>query len=332
MRDVAALAGVSFKTVSRVVNNEPGVSESLREKVERAALQLDYRHNFAASALRRNDGRTGVVGALLQDVANSFSASVLRSLEDVARERGVVVLAASLDEEADRERSLVADLATRRVDGLVLMPSTDRQDYLLAEHRAGLPVVFVDRSPRGIDADSVRVDNFAGAVIATKHLVANGHSRIAVLSDLLSIETASERVSGFKSAMKAAGLKLDPQLTATSLRSAQAAEKCVAELVRASSPPTAIFACRNDISIGAIRALRAAGLSDRIALVGFDDFPMADLVAPALTVIRQNVSVIGSEVGRMLFERIDGESGAPRHVVLMPTLVARGSGEIPPAS
>src|SRR6476661_278293 len=110
MRDVAALAGVSLKTVSRVVNREAGVSDDLRERVERAVGRLDYTHNLTASNLRRSHGRTGVVGALVQDVSNSFSVGLLRSLEDAARERQCVVLAASIDEEADRERALVADL------------------------------------------------------------------------------------------------------------------------------------------------------------------------------------------------------------------------------
>ena len=124
MRDVAALAGVSLKTVSRVVNREAGVSDDLRERVERAVERLDYTHNLTASNLRRSHGRTGVVGALVQDVSNSFSVGLLRSLEDAARERQCVVLAASIDEETDRERALVADLVARRVDGLILMPST----------------------------------------------------------------------------------------------------------------------------------------------------------------------------------------------------------------
>src|SRR5829696_4286024 len=159
MRDVAALAGVSLKTVSRVVNREPGVSPDVRKRVTLAVNRLDYRPNMAASNLRRTGARTGLVGALVQDLSNSFSASLLRALEDSARRRGTAVLAASLDEGADREQELVHDLVSRRVDGLVLMPATARQDYLIAELRTGTPAVFVDRPPRGIDVDSVVVDN-----------------------------------------------------------------------------------------------------------------------------------------------------------------------------
>ena len=128
MRDVAALAGVSLKTVSRVVNDEPGVSPDVRDRVTAAVRRLDYRPNLAASNLRRTGARSGLVGALVQDLSNSFSASLLRALEDAARRRGTAVLAASLDEESDREQELVHDLVTRRVDGLVIMPASERQD------------------------------------------------------------------------------------------------------------------------------------------------------------------------------------------------------------
>src|SRR4051795_13421727 len=206
MRDVAALARVSLKTVSRVVNDEPGVKPEVRVRVQEAAHRLDYRPNLTASNLRRSSGRTRTVGALLQDISNSFSSALLRSLEDVARERGVAVLAASLDEDAERERALVGDLVGRRVDGLVLMPATDRQDYLSADLRAGLPTVFVDRAPRGVEADAVTVDNVGGACAATRHLLGQGHRRIAYLGDATPIRTAADRLEGYGAALEAAGL------------------------------------------------------------------------------------------------------------------------------
>ncbi|MGL5910729.1 MAG: LacI family DNA-binding transcriptional regulator, partial [Phycicoccus sp.] len=139
MRDVAALAGVSVKTVSRVVNDEPGVSADVRDRVAAAVTRLDYRPNLAASNLRRTGARTGLIGALVQDISNSFSASVLHALEETARRHQTAVLAASLDERAGREHELVHDLVTRRVDGLVLMPASERQDYLVGELRTGTP-------------------------------------------------------------------------------------------------------------------------------------------------------------------------------------------------
>jgi LacI family transcriptional regulator len=330
MRDVAALAGVSLKTVSRVVNNEPGVSTDVRTRVERAIGQLGYRHNLAASTLRRSDGRSNTVGVLLQDVSNSFSAGMLRSLEDAARERDVAILASSLDEEPDREHSLVGSLVRRRVDGLVIMPTTPRQDYLADELRNGLPVIFVDRAPKGVDADSVVVDNRHGAQLATSHLIEHGHRRIAYLGDLHRISTAAARRAGYRQALRDAGLTADPELEVSDLRGDADARDALANLLDLPDPPTAVFAARNSLAIGAVQCLRARGLAQRVALVGFDDFPLADLLDPALTVVRQDVRRIGTEVARLLFARIDGDDAPPRHVVVEPILVVRGSGEIAP--
>lgn len=330
MRDVAALAGVSLKTVSRVVNHEAGVSEDLRERVAQAVGRLDYTHNLSASNLRRRHGRTGVVGALVQDVSNTFSVGLLRALEDAARERHCVVLAASLDEEAHRERALVADLVARRVDGLILMPSTLDQSYLASEVRAGLPTVFVDRTPSGIDADSVVTENRRGARAAVKHLISHGHTRIAVLSDLVAISTSADRMEGFEAAMRSAGARIDPRIVAADLRTSEDAQAALTTMLTGDDPPTAVFAGRNILSVGAIRALRSLDLSHRVALVGFDDFPLADLMTPALTVIRQDVRSIGRQAAELLFARIEGDRSPPRHVVSIPVLVTRGSGEIKP--
>lgn len=328
MREVAALAGVSLKTVSRVVNREPGVSPDVLARVERAVSQLGYRHNLAASNLRRGHGRSAMVGALLQDVSNSFSSSLLRSLEDAARDRDVAIVASSLDEEPERERALVEGLVRRRVDGLLLMPATQRHDYLAEDIRNGLPIVFVDRRPNGVDTDSVTVDNDLGARMAVQHLLAHGHRRIAFLGDLPTIQTAQTRHDGYLATLRDAGIEPDPSLVALSLRSPDDAVAGLTRLLDSAAPPTAVFAARNSLAIGAIRALHQRGLAGQVALVGFDDFPLADIVDPPLTVVRQNVAMIGSEVAKRLFARIDGDTSAPKHVVLAPELVIRGSGEI----
>lgn len=328
MRDVAALAGVSLKTVSRVVNDEQPVSAEVRQRVQRAIGQLDYRHNLAASNLRRRVGRSRVLGVLLQDVGNSFSSALLRSLEDACRGRHIALLAASLDEEPDRERELVGDLVSRRVDGLVVMPATEDQRYLTADLHAGLPTVFVDRHPRGVDVDSVTVDNERGGYDAARHLLDHGHRRFAVLADLHSIETARLRIEGVTRALREAGLPTDSSVVHADLRTEDAAREAVAALLRSPDGPTAIIALRNILSIGAARALREAGVTGRVALVGFDDFPTADLIG--LTVVRQDVKRIGAEVARLVLARLEGEESPIEHIVVDLQFVQRGSGEIPP--
>jgi LacI family transcriptional regulator len=329
MREVAALAGVGIKTVSRVVNGEPGVSEETESRVQAAIERLDYRHNLAASHLRRGH-RTSSVGVLLQDVSNSFSGALLRSVEDVARERGVVVLSASLDESEERERRLVRDFMSRRIDGLLVMPASHDHAYLQNDLRAGVAIVLVDRPTRRLDADTVLVDNRGGARAAVDHLLRQGHRRVAFVGDVRSIATATERHEGYIEAIQAAGLSVDQSLVHFGLRTSDAARAGIAAMLCGDDPPTAVFGGRNEITVGAVQALRELGLSHRVALVGFDDFPMSDLLDPPVTVVRQEVGRVGRTAAELLFARMDGDDSATRRVVLPAVLVPRGSGEIPP--
>ena len=306
------------------------MSDDLRERVERAVERLDYTHNLTASNLRRSHGRTGVVGALVQDVSNSFSVGLLRSLEDAARERQCVVLAASIDEETDRERALVADLVARRVDGLILMPSTVDQSYLASEVRAGLPTVFVDRPPRGVESDSVLVDNRRGAREAVAHLVAGGIPASPRSSTCPASPPPPRGYAGTRRRSRPPASSPTPASSSSGLRTAEEAQDALTAMMARPDPPTAVFACRNILSIGAIRALRELGLSHEVALVGFDDFPLADLMTPSLTVVRQDVREIGRQAAELLFARIEGDTSPPHRIVSIPTLVVRGSGEIPP--
>src|SRR5512133_3422646 len=190
MRDVAARAGVSLKTVSRVVNSETGVSAVLAERVRRAVDELGFQPDTGARSLRRTDRRTCSVALLLEDVSNPFSAAVVRSVEDVAGARGVIVFCGSVDEDAERERELVRAFVARRVDGLLLTPASVDQSYLAPELAAGTPVVCVDREARGLPLDSVLSTNAAGVATGVRHLLAGGHRRIGYLGDLATIAPA----------------------------------------------------------------------------------------------------------------------------------------------
>ena len=327
MRDVAALAGVSIKTVSRVVNQEPGVAPELVGRVLDAVGLLGYRHNLTASSLRRADHKTATIGLLLEDISNPFSSALHRAIEDVARHRGTLVLAGSSDEDPDRQQELLHALVSRRVDGLIAVPASGNQNALLRERRLGRPMVLVDRLAP--EADSVVVDNRAGVGQALRHLVAHGHRRIAFLGDLRSIWTATERHAGYVEALAAEGIMLNPHLVRMDVHGIDVAEAVVRELLAAADPPTALLAGQNLITIGAIHALQRLGWQHRVALVGFDDFPLADLLNPAVSVIAQDPTGLGQAAAELLFARVDGDRTPPRHVVVPTRLVPRGSGEIP---
>ncbi|WP_322746801.1 LacI family DNA-binding transcriptional regulator [Cellulomonas sp. S1-8] len=331
MRDVAALAGVGIKTVSRVVNGEPGVSGAMAQRVNEAARALNYRPDLHAGNLRRSERRSLSLGLVLASVDNPFSAAIHRAIEDVAGAQGVAVLAGSTDEEPDRERALVAALTARRVDGLIVSAITPDQGYLRWEQESGTPIVMVDRRAVGIDVDSVVVDNAAGAGRATRHLLEHGHRRIAYLGDLGSIDTARERHRGFVRALADAGIPASSAPAANDIHSEVEAEAAVHALLTGPEAPTALFTSQNLITIGAIRALRTLGLQHRVALVGFDDFQLADLLEPRVTVIAQDPARIGAIAAQRVFDRLASRD-LPTETITVPTrLVARGSGEIRPA-
>lgn len=329
LRDVGLLAGVSPKTVSRVVNGEAGVSPLKVTAVQQAIAKLDYRPNFTASSLRRSGGRTAAIAAVLEDLANPFSSALHRALEDVARDRNVMIFAGSVDEDPQRERALISAFTKRQADALIVVPASGNQSYLGGEVSAGTPIVFVDRSPVGLNVDAVLVDNHAGAAEAVHHLVAHGHRDVAYLGDLRSIATARQRFQGFKEALSDHGIRLSPDRVVHDLHTEADSQRAALRLLGGDVPPTALFTSQNLVTIGAIRALRELDRQHRVALVGFDDFPLADLLQPAVTVVAQDPSTMGRLAASLIFRRLDGERWEPTDHLVPTRLVTRGSGEIP---
>jgi len=332
MKDVAALAGVAIKTVSRVMNGDPTVAPELAARIRAAAGKLGYRPNLTASSLRRGDRRTAMIGLLLEDVSNPFSAALLRAVEDEARRRQVQILIGSLDEDPVRERELAIALIDRGVDGLLIVPTGPDHSYLVAERRLGTRVVFVDREPRFLDADAVVSDNWHGAAAAVDHLLSFGHRRIAYLGDNAGITTAAHRFDGYSRALERAGLAADPSIIRHGLRTIEAAAAAATGLFGLPDPPTALFAGENLVTIGAVKALRRAGLAETVALVGFDDFLLADILVPGVTVITQDTAQLGRLATQLLFARLDGDDSPARKHVVPTGMLTRGSGEIRPAS
>jgi LacI family transcriptional regulator len=328
MRDVAAVAGVSLKTVSRVVNQEAGVSPMLEQRVREAVELLGYRPNVTASNLRRADRKTQTIGLILEDVSNPFMSAVHRAIEDVAVPHGTLVFAGSAEESAERERELLLAFVSRRVDGLIVIPVGDDQSLMLRERRFGRPIVFIDRVGSIPDADTVTADNRGGARAAVSHLAAHGHRRIAFVGDASWIWTASERHLGYLEALGAEGIRLDPALVVVDVRSSDAATQVVNELLSLDDPPTAFFTAQNLITVGAVRALQQLGRQHDVAVVGFDDVVLADLLQPPVTVVVQDPATLGRTAAELLFGRLAGDRSPPRHIVVPTRLVPRGSGEV----
>lgn len=324
MVDVAHAAGVSLKTVSRVINGEAGVRPATTEKVLQAAGRLRYERNDLAASLRHG-ARSFTLGLIIEDVANPFYSAIAQAVEERARERSSLLITASAREDPQRERELVTALLRRRVDALLVVPAGTDHRYI-ADSGFDTKIVFVDRPPAKTKADVVLAENSAGAQRAVEHLLAAGHSRIAFVGDDLRLFTAHERLAGYRRALKRAGVPAEPTLVAVGNGTSAAARHATSQLLALAQDerPTAILTGNNRCTVGALHALH--GKRKRVALVGFDDFELADLLA--VTVVRTDPYRIGQLAADLAFNRIDGDDRAPQRLVVPSQLVARGSGEI----
>jgi LacI family transcriptional regulator len=334
MRDVAALAGVGVMTVSRVVNGRGGVGPERAARVWHAIEQLDYRHNVTARNLRLTGQPTATIGVLLEDVANPPSAELLRAIEKVMSERNCLLLCASSDGSAQRERALLTAFCTRRVDGLIIDSCAPDHRYLLPEMRRGVQVVFTGRPAPTVAADTVLSDNVGGARIAVAHLIAHGHTRIGFLGSLSQIPAAADRFRGYQAALRDGGLHEDKSLIRRDLRSAQSAQRAVGELLGSAGAPTAMFTAQYLLTLGARAALASMSREWEVAHVGFDDIAFdgisfASIAKPGITVVVQDPVAMGSIAAQLLLQRISDPGRAPQTIEIPVNLIARGSGELP---
>jgi LacI family transcriptional regulator, galactose operon repressor len=328
MRDVAMTAGVSLKTVSRVVNREPGVHVDTAARVQAAIADLGFARNDVARSLRH--GRAGAIGLVIEDVANPFYSAIARTVEDAAHTRGHIVITASCEEDPEREHELVRRLLRRSVDALLIVPAGEDHRWLAPELEAGTPLVFLDRPPGGLDADTVLLDNQGGARAGVEHLLAHGHERVAFVGDGPALHTARERLAGYRRALAEAGVPERTELVRAGTHDAAGAERTVRELLKLplARRPTALFCANNRNTVGAVRALRDH--RKPLALVGFDDFELADMLPVPVTVVRHAPEDMGRIGAELAYTRLGGDGGPPRRREIPCELVARGSGEVAP--
>ncbi|WP_454041801.1 LacI family DNA-binding transcriptional regulator [Cellulosimicrobium sp. Marseille-Q8652] len=330
LASVAELAGVSLKTASRVLNDEPNVAAPTREKVQDAAQRLGFRRNAVAADLARG-GSSRLVGFVTGDLANPFYSALASGIERELRHHGLQLITTSSDEDPARERSLTEALVERRVGALVVTPTATDHSALQRELDGGLPVVFVDRPAQGVEADTVVIDNRGGMRDAVTHLLAHGHRRIALVGDESRLWTFQERRDEFVATLRGAGVESPQHYVRDGAHDADLARTFVTELLALPEPPTALLTANNKITVGALQALRdhAAGpdgAAAPVALVGFDDFALADLLD--VTVVGYDVVEMGRKAAALAVSRAENPDLPPRLVVVPTRLVVRGTGEV----
>ncbi len=326
IRDVARRAGVSQATAARALGGYGHVSGAAARRVLSAADELGYLPNRIARALA--SGVTWAVGLVIGDIENPFFAAAARGMSDVLEERGHTVLLANSDEDLDRERVAIETLRARRVDALVVVPSSGTASpHLRAAAADSAPLVLLDRPVRGLGVDSVTVDNEVGARSAVEHLISYGHRRIGLVSDAPEIPSSAERIRGYRTALARASVGVDDHLIALGGPTHRDGYLGARRLLEAPDRPTALFTANNMMTVGAMHAVRELGLliPNDISLVGFDDLEWTTLVDPPLTVVSQPATDLGREAGRRVLARLDGTGGRPRRIRLQTRLIVRGS-------
>jgi LacI family transcriptional regulator len=322
MRQVAARAGVSAKTVSRVMHNDRYVSADVRTRVEQAIQELQYVPNTLARTFRA--GRDAAIGIAVPDISDPFFATVTQAAERIARSRQTAVFVTSLGNDPAGERGAVEALLGRRVAGLISTPVSPDQSYL-KPWQPRTAMVFIDRAPSRLTADSVVEDDHGGARAATAHLVGHGHRRIGLIGDEPSIATTARRLEGYQAALADAGIAADPALAEVGAISDQEVAAAAARLLALPDPPTALFSSNARCSIALVPALQAMHRAD-IALISFGDFPLAGALDPPLTVVDQDPRSVGRIAATRLFDRLDHPHRRFRRNTVLPVrLVTRAS-------
>jgi LacI family transcriptional regulator len=325
IRDVASRAGVSVATVSRVFNDSGPVHEETRRRIREAARELRYAPNSAARSLSTR--RTNTLGVLLPDLHGEFFSEIIRGIDLAAQRRHHhLIVSSSHNDRSEVEAALRA--MRGRVDGLILMSPDVDAETLVAELPDALPVVLLNCAVRDPRFDGLEIDNAGGTRAMVEHLVACGHRRIAMIHGAPRNHDAAERRRGYRAALRAAGIEPRPEWEQAGDFTDAAGHAAAVALLRLAPRPTAILAANDAMAVGALSAVREAGLRvpEDVAVVGFDDVPIARYVQPPLTTVRVNIGELGARAAGTLLQALaDGDAHRPRHVVLPTTLVVRDS-------
>ncbi|HTX40527.1 MAG TPA: LacI family DNA-binding transcriptional regulator [Acidobacteriaceae bacterium] len=330
MADVARLAGVGKMTVSRVLSGSAKVAEPTAARVQRAIRMLDYQPNELARSLRSDYSKT--IAVIVPYLYDPFFATCAHAISTVAKSHGYSVILTTSDEEHDTQQKQTSLMARRRIDGMVIIPAPGDDDYLRAEMFSRVHIVALDRPVADPRFDSVLVNNRAGAKMAVDHLIGHGHRNIRFIGIDRELYTLKARYAGYRQAMSRAALPVGPYIECQSPDQAVAALRAAFAGKR---PPTALFAGNNltmRYLLHALTALRVQ-VPEQVALAGFDDFDVADVLQPTLTVVRQPVYKIGEVAANLLFERILRREfpSTGRRVVLPLELIVRCSCGCTPA-
>lgn len=312
LHDVADAAGVSFKTVSRVVNGEPTVASQTAARVEAVIAQLGFRPDGVARSLRLRQ-RMQLVGLIVSDMTNPHVTALADGVEQTVRTRGHALVMANAGEDSHQERALIADLLRRGIEGLVVVPSGPEHGHLASVARR-VPLVLAHRPVDALDVDVVLPDDYGATFDGVRSLLDRGHRRIAFIGDRAYIHNIRERLRAFRAAHQRAGVELDDRLILMGSHTAESAQAIVSDLLGARDAPSAVFASNNLNCLGALMAV--ARVRADVEVVGFDELLLGEFVDVPLTLLTYDQRELGRIAAALLLDRIDGAGRPPRRVVV----------------
>jgi LacI family transcriptional regulator len=325
IRDVAAAAGVSPATVSRVLNLKEDVGDDLRRRVLAAVSDLGYRRNGPARSLRTRAAL--VLGLIISDITNPFFTAIVRGVEDVAQLAGYSVVLANADEDVAKESRYLEVAAAEQMAGVLLTPASTRLTDISVLLERHIPVVTIDRRLANSPVDSVIVNNRQAALAAAEHLIGQGCERVGFVAGPVRITTGASRLAGYRAALRAAGRPGNTALIAYGDFRTEGGYAATCQLLQSRGAPDGLLISNNLMTVGGMQAIAEAGLRvpEDIAVVGFDDANWATAMRPPLTVVAQPTYDIGRIAAELLLRRINRDSSPPKHIVLRADLIERGS-------
>lgn len=325
IKDIAKAAGVSHSTVSRALRHSPLISEETGDRIRRLAAEMGYVPSAIARGLVTQSTRT--IGLVVTTIADPFVAEIVRGVEEVALDHGYSVFLCNSNAQPQREIAAVRILRENRVDGVIVTSSRVGNLYLPMLEEMKVPIVLINNQRAGQYVWSVATDNVHGGCLATEYLIELGHRRIGYLGGSPEVSSNRDRLRGYRQALKAHGIRYDPQLVTKGNGRMEGGQRGVEQLLSLSEPPTAVF-CYNDMTaIGALRALREAKLQvpQDMSVIGFDDIALAAYVEPPLTTIAQAKHEMGQLAMRMLLQLLSEEKQDVHNIVLQGKLIVRAS-------
>jgi DNA-binding LacI/PurR family transcriptional regulator len=324
IKDIARLARVSHPTVSRALQNSPLVNAKTAEKIRRIAKESGYKASAVARGLVNR--RTRTIGLVVTTIADPFTSEVVSGIEQAAYDHGYCVFLADSNADPDRERKIVQAFAEQRVDGIIVTSSRVGALYLPLLSEMMVPIILVNDQYPGAFVHSVMIRNQEGSRAAAEHLVGLGHRRIAFIGDQFGYQSDTERVAGYKEALKSAKIPIYPELLVRGDGKSEAALRAMDQLLALKNPPTAVC-CYNDMTaLGAMRSIRMHGLRvpEDISVTGFDDLFVASYAEPPLTTVRQPMRRMGQIAMEDLIKLMSGQESVVR-VKMKPELIVRQS-------